>query len=198
MINLEPIKTTKMELKEILNTIYTLPETSIASFIEASILISYPKGYTIIREDKIENHLYFIKKGIVRAYSNFDGQEVTFWFGKEGDTVLSLNNYVHNQKGYENIELIEDCFFYKIDNATLDNLCLNDIHIANWARKLAEKELIKTEDRLIAIQFKKALERYNDLIRQHPELFLRVPLGYIASYLGITPVSLSRIRAKSK
>lgn len=187
-----------MKLEEILNSIYPLPETSIASFKAATNRVTYPKGYTIIKEDKFEKQLYFIKKGIVRAYSNFDGQEVTFWFGKEGDTVLSLNNYVLKQKGYENIELIEDCTFYKIDNTIIDMLCLNDIHIANWARKLAEKELIKTEDRLIAIQFKKALERYNDLIRQHPELFLRVPLGYIASYLGITPVSLSRIRAQSK
>jgi len=83
----------------------------------------------------------------------------------------------------------------KINQSILNQLLTSDIHIANWARKMAELELIKTEKRLIDIQFKKASDRYEDLINHRPDLFQRVPLGIIASYLGISQVSLSRIRA---
>jgi CRP-like cAMP-binding protein len=184
-----------MEIDFIINNIYPLPESSINSFKEAISLVTFPKGHILMHENKIENHIYIIKKGIVRAYTNFDGKEVTFWFGKEGDTVLSLKNYVLNQKSYENIELLEESSFYKINQSILNQLLTSDIHIANWARKMAELELIKTEKRLIDIQFKKASDRYEDLINHRPDLFQRVPLGIIASYLGISQVSLSRIRA---
>ncbi|MEG2100855.1 MAG: Crp/Fnr family transcriptional regulator, partial [Flavobacterium sp.] len=73
-----------------------------------------------------------------------------------------------------------------------------DIHIANWGRKFAEKELIKTEERLISHQFSNATERYLELLQNNPQLIQRVQLGYIASYLGISQVSLSRIRAEIK
>ena len=81
---------------------------------------------------------------------------------------------------------------------SLNHLFSEDIHIANWGRKFAEQELMKTEKRLIAQQFKTATERYQDLIDNSPELLQRVQLSYIASYLGITQVSLSRIRANLK
>ncbi len=84
---------------------------------------------------------------------------------------------------------------YQIDVAQLKLLYAQDVHLANWGRKLAEQELIKTEERLIAMQFKTAQQRYHDLLSSRPELLLRVQLGYIASYLGMSQVSLSRIRA---
>ena len=71
-----------------------------------------------------------------------------------------------------------------------------DIHIANWGRKFAERECIKSEQLFISRQFKTSLERYQDLIADYPDILQRVPLGIIASYLGISQVSLSRIRAK--
>ncbi|HUH25654.1 MAG TPA: Crp/Fnr family transcriptional regulator [Flavobacterium sp.] len=142
--------------------------------------------------------MYFIKKGIVRAYAPMPDREVTFWFGSEGATVVSMNSYVNNKPSYETIELLEDCILYQINSETLQNLYKTDIEIANWGRKFAEDELIKSEERLISLQFKSAKERYLDLIQHHPNLIQRVALGHIASYLGITQVSLSRIRADIK
>jgi CRP-like cAMP-binding protein len=77
----------------------------------------------------------------------------------------------------------------------LQQLFETDIAMANWGRRFAEKELIKTEERLISRQFRTATERYQELMQQQPGLLQRVSLGHIASYLGITQVSLSRIRA---
>lgn len=187
-----------MEINTILDKIHKLPESSKHNIITHITEVEYPKGYRLLSADKIEKNIYFIKKGIVRAYINTADDEISFWFGKEGDTVVSMKSYVDNQKGYENIELLEDCILYKLNVVALNKLFFTDIHVVNWGRKFAEQELLKTEKRLIARQFTTALERYSDLMKNNPELLQRIQLSYIASYLGITQVSLSRIRAKFK
>jgi len=186
-----------MDISKILDLIYELPEQSKMALENDITEISFPKGHILLKANKIESNIYFIKKGLVRAFIERDN-EVTFWFGKEGETVISMKSYVEEQPGYENIELLEDCELYELKTENLKKLFTEDVHIANWGRKFAEKELIKTEERLISKQFKNASERYLELMKDHPELIKRVQLGHIASYLGITQVSLSRIRADLK
>ena len=187
-----------MNLDEILDNIYLLPEQSKLKLKENIALATYPKGHILLKAGKIESNIYFVRKGIVRAYSQTPENEITFWFGKEGDPVISMKSYVSNQIGYEDIELLEDCELYQLKAENLQKLFEQDIHIANWGRKFAEQELVKTEERLISRQFRTATERYNELLKNYPYLVQRVPLGHIASYLGITQVSLSRIRAEIK
>ncbi|GAE85783.1 Crp/Fnr family transcriptional regulator [Bacteroides reticulotermitis] len=187
-----------MNAIDLINKIYTLPSESGRRLEEFITEATFPKGHILLRENKIERDIYFIKQGIVRAYTCKDGDEVTFWFGKEGEVILSMRSYIQNQKSYETIELLEDCLLYKLPTDQLQQLFREDIHIANWGRKLAEQELIQTEKRLISRQFSTAAERYEELIQHDPQLLQRVQLGHIASYLGITQVSLSRIRAGIK
>lgn len=185
-----------MEIDEILDGIYLLPKNSKIAFKKIVSEIKYKKGHTLFEASKVEKNIYFIKKGIVRAFVNNDGVEITFWFGKEGQTVVSLKSYIEGKAGYENIALLEDCELYELKADELKLLYQEDIHIANWGRKFAEEELIKTEERLINREFKTAKEKYSDLLKNNSDLIKRVQLGYLASYLGITQVSLSRIRAK--
>lgn len=185
-----------MTIDLILDRIAKLPEVSELTLKQSISEIVRPKGTVLLKADRVERNIYFIKKGIARAFTNQDGGEVTFWFGKEGDTIVSMKSYVEGEKGYENIELLEDCELYELKSESLQQLFKNDIHIANWGRKFAERELIKTEERLISLQFKNATERYKELLERNPDLIQRVQLGHIASYLGITQVSLSRIRAE--
>lgn len=184
-----------MNLDQILDSIYPLPLEAKSLLLPHIQLVHYKKGHILLKANKVERMIYFIKKGIVHAYADKDIDTVTFWIGREGDAILSMRSYVENKPAYEHIELLEDCELYALNTTTLQTLFLQDIHIANWGRKLAEQELMKTEERLIAQQFKSATERYKDLLAQHPDLLQRVSLGKIASYLGITQVSLSRIRA---
>lgn len=186
-----------MDISNILDYIYILPEQSKLALQNNVTEIAFSKGQILLKANKIESNIYFIKRGLVRAYIERDN-EVTFWFGKEGETIISMKSYVEDQPGYETIELLEDCELYELKTENLRKLFNEDVHIANWGRKFAEKELIKTEERLISKQFKNASERYLELIKDHPELIKRVQLGHIASYLGITQVSLSRIRAELK
>lgn len=185
-----------MEIDEILERFHPLPAGSREALKARISEAQYPKAHTLIRSGRVEKTLYFIRSGIVRAYSNADRGDVTFWFGKEGDVVISMKSYVSGQPGYEHVETLEACDLYQMKALDLESLFASDIHIANWGRKLIGQELIKTEERLISMQFKTAQQRYLDLISSTPDLLHRVPLCHIASYLGITQVSLSRIRAE--
>ncbi|MCH5599930.1 Crp/Fnr family transcriptional regulator [Niabella ginsengisoli] len=187
-----------MSIDQILKNIYPLPDTSQILLENCFNEVAYTKGQILLRPQKIETSVYFIKKGMVRAYEQSVDQEITFWFGKEGDPVISMKSYIQNERGYEYVSLLENTAFYKIDAKSLQDLYLQDLHISNWGRKLAEQELLKTEERLISRQVRSASDRYKDLMRDQPDLIRRVPLGFIASYLGITQVSLSRIRAEIK
>ena len=187
-----------MELSQIIDTIYPLPTAS-KNLIKATITETIlPKGHILFKANKVETSIYFIKKGIARAYAYSDDNQITFWLGQEGDPIVSMQSYVNNQKGYEDVELLEDCELYELKTEKLQDLFLKDIKIANWGRKFSELELIKSEKRLIALQFNTATQRYLALLKNYPSILQRVPLAHIASYLGITQVSLSRIRANIK
>lgn len=187
-----------MDIYEIINKIYLMPEASINKLMTSLSTVVYPKGFRILEAGKIERNVFFIKEGIVRAYVLVDGKEVTFWIGREGDTIVSLKSYVNNQCGYETVELMENSVLYVLERNDLYELFKEDIHIANWGRKFAELEFLQTEERLISLLFSTATERYVALLKNNSDLLQRIPLECLASYLGITPVSLSRIRAKMK
>lgn len=154
----------------------------------------FEKGTLLMKANRLEKHIYLVKKGIVRAYSDHEDGEITFWFGEEGSAVLSMKSYVENKKSYENIELLEAGTLYEISIEKLQLLFEQNIEVANWGRKLAERELLKLETRMISRELLSARLRYEEILIHCPSLIKRVSLKYIASYLGITPVSLSRIR----
>ena len=181
-----------MNINDIINNVYRLPQTSLDTLVASISKVEYPKNFHLHRETKS----YFIKKGIVRAYTHKDNKEVTFWFGQEGDLILPLQTLFAGLGEYATVELLEDCVLYEIELKRLQELYLNDIHIANWGRRYAECACIRSEKLFIARQFKTSLERYQELINEYPDIIQRVQLGIIASYLGISQVNLSRIRAQ--
>ena len=185
-----------MDIKEIINKRYAMPDASLDKLQRCLTEVSYPKGFRVLERGKVEKNIFFIKKGIVRAYTSVDGKEITFWFGKEGATIVSLKGYVNDEPGYETMELMEDSVLYKLERKQLKELFLDDLHIANWGRRYAEMELLATEERLISMLSAIASERYKELLEKEPDLLQRLPLGSIATYLGVTQASLSRIRAK--
>ena len=179
-----------MDIKEIINQRYAMPDTSLDKLRQCLTEVSYPKGFRVLESGKVEKNIFFIKEGIVRAY--------TFWFGKEGATLVSMKGYVNDEPGYETMELMEDSILYVLERKELKELFSEDLHIANWGRRYAEMELLATEERLISMLSAIASERYKELLEKEPDLLQRLPLGSIATYLGITQASLSRVRAQIK
>ena len=187
-----------MDIKEIINLRYAMPDASLDKLRQCLTEVSYPKGFRVLESGKVEKDIFFIKKGIVRAYTSVDGKDITFWVGKEGATLVSMKGYVNDEPGYETMELMEDSVLYVLERKKLKELFSEDLHIANWGRRYAEMELLATEERLISMLSAIASERYKELLEKEPDLLQRLPLGSIATYLGVTQASLSRIRAQIK
>ena len=164
-------------------------------FIHSSVL-KLPKKHILTSSFQKDKNFYFIEKGIARSYCVINGKEATSWFSMEGDIVFSTNNFYGNE--YEMVQLLENSILYAIPVKELETLYFNNIEIANWSRILHQDAFIVNEKRLISRLYKTAEERYIELLQTRPELFQRVNLGYIASYLGISQVTLCHLRNKIK
>jgi CRP-like cAMP-binding protein len=159
--------------------------------------VSLPKNSYLISEGKICNHVYFLEKGCLRGYYNLDGKEVSHWFGFENNFVTSFYSFITKKPSIENIQLIEDCTLWAIQYDNLQKLYNQYAEIERLGRIMYERYYVMLEERFVSNHFKEARERYENLVAHSPHILQRIPLGYIASYLGITQETLSRIRSKS-
>jgi CRP-like cAMP-binding protein len=155
-----------------------------------------PKNGYLLTEGKTCRHLYFLQQGALRGFYTLDGKEITHWFGFENDFVTSFHSFITQEPAVENIQLLEGSILWAISKNTLTRL-FNQYHeIERLVRIAYEKYYIRLEERFVNAQFKTATERYEQLLHQTPHIPERVPLGYIASYLGISQETLSRIRSR--
>ena len=144
-----------------------------------------------------KRHLFHQERHCPRLY--FGRGERNYLLGRQGrGDYVSMKGYVNDEPGYETMELMENSVLYVLERKKLKELFLEDLHIANWGRRYAEMELLAAEERLISMLSAVASERYHELLEKEPDLLQRLPLGSIATYLGITQASLSRIRAQIK
>lgn len=154
------------------------------------------KNDLLLSEGKICRHLYFLEKGALRGFYNADGKEITHWFGFENDFVTSFHSFITGEPAVENIRLLEGSILWAISKETLTDLLDRHREIERLVRIVYEKYYIRLEERYVNAQFKTATELYANLLLQAPYIVERVPLGIIASYLGISQETLSRIRSK--
>lgn len=187
-----------MELKNGLLQIYPLPAAEVDKIVDLAEIIELPKQTVFIDQNKTNKYIYFLEKGICRIYYPKQEKEVILDFCFPGSIILPLNSYVHGTPTYEIVDSITPCSLYRISIEKLHQLYENSLPIANWGRKLAEIETLKIEERLMQSLFKSAAERYQDLMHKEPTLLHHIKLGYIATYLGVSQVTLSRIRAGIK
>jgi CRP-like cAMP-binding protein len=173
-----------------------LSETAVNALQDCFEKITPGKNEFLLQEGKVCRQLYFLEKGALRGFYNLDGKEITHWFGFENDFVTSFHSFITEEPAVENIQLLEGCILWGISKETLTNLFNHHHEIERLMRIAYEKYYIRLEERFVNAQFKTASERYQDLLQQTPHILERVPLGCIASYLGISQETLSRIRSK--
>jgi len=187
-----------MDFREIANAIFPLSEDQFSLLEGICELVEFPKNSTVIHAEKNSPYLYFQKEGICRIYYHKAEHEVILGFTFPGEALISLNSYILNKPGYENIQTLEPSQLYRLSIDRLQALYHSHNQISNWGSRLAELEAIKIEERLMLRLFKSSLESYEELLKKAPNITNRIKLGYIASYLGISQVTLSRIRGIRK
>ncbi len=158
----------------------------------------FPYKTLLVCAGKFDRQIYFIEQGITRSYVLHDGKEITTWFSQEGDVACGSWDLCRHKAGFEYVETLERTIAYTVSVEQLDGLYCSYIDLANWMRVLQQEIFLRLQGAHIRRLNLSARERYGHLMKDSPGLFQRVNLGYIASFLGITQQSLSRIRAQSR
>jgi CRP/FNR family transcriptional regulator, anaerobic regulatory protein len=158
-------------------------------------LNSVPKNSIVEEENRVPKHLYFITKGFMRLfYYDTNGDEITTLIVSQNRFVTSFTNFIHETKSNENLECITNCEFNKIERSKLVELIDKSENFKKLSLAIFEHSVATTQLRANDFATLTAELRYKKLVEQQPELIKNVPVQYIASYLGIKPQSLSRIR----
>lgn len=148
-----------------------------------------------IMQDRVSNTYLFLEEGFIRAYTfDLDGNEVTTEFYSDNQIVFEVGSFFQKTPSKENYQALEDCTGWYIDFDQLQMLFHSIPEFREFGRMILVKGFISFKQRALSLINESAEQRYETLIAARPEIFQRAPLKYIASYLGITDTSLSRIR----
>ncbi len=155
----------------------------------------YSKGDMILEEGEVCRHIYYIDKGLVRQFYFKKGKEVTEHFGVDNTIVMCIESLFREEPSKLQVEALEPVTIYALPKARLEEVALHNVNIQILYRKILEESLILSQVHADLVRFETAQDRYRKICKLMPKVILRAPLIYIASYLQMTPETLSRVRA---
>jgi len=156
----------------------------------------HPKGKILLMPENRSQNLTFIESGLLRLYYEKDGKDITFLFFDENSFSMPIESIIYNKQSPYGCQVLEDCTIRSIAYKDFEILLEKTPELERIARKVLFENLRKISDKLYALQFQTAEQRYQYMMESYRNILLRAPLGHIASYLGITQQTLSVIRAK--
>jgi CRP-like cAMP-binding protein len=156
---------------------------------------SIAKSTLQLREGQVSNEYLFLEKGFMRAYAfDTDGNDVTTNFYFDNSVVFEVSSFFNRSPSKENIQALTDCVGWVITYEQLNMLFHSIYEFREFGRSILVKGYASLKTRMLSMITETAEERYAALVSNNPEIFAHAPLKHIASYLGITDTSLSRIR----
>lgn len=161
-----------------------------------SILIprKYAKNELILREGETCENIYWVVKGLVRQFYYKNKKELTEYMATENSIVMCIESLFKEEPTRLQIQALEPSIIYSLPKADLEQAAIKCVNIQMLYRKILEESLIISQHHADMLRFETAQDRYAKLVKRSPQLVLRAPLVYIASYLQMTPETLSRVR----
>jgi CRP-like cAMP-binding protein len=162
-----------------------------------SILVpkKFAKGEMILKEGDVCESIYYIDKGLIRQFYYKNEKELTEHIGAEGEIFMCIESLFREEPTKLQVEALEPCQLYLIPKHRLEQVALHNVNIQILYRKILEESLIVSQVHADLLRFETAQNRYLRLCKLKPQVVLRAPLVYIASYLQMTPETLSRVRS---
>ena len=157
---------------------------------------AYPKKFTLVDEGEVSKFTYFVEEGCVRLWYNNDGKDVSVKFFLPGEICASLESFFHETPSKYVLDTITPCILRRITKAEADAAAADTPELLSYFTSVMVHCMADYQDLFVDRIGNSPEERYRALIEQDPDVHEIVPLHYIASYLGVTSVSLSRIRKK--
>lgn len=152
------------------------------------------KNAVVLEPGKAVKKMFFLKKGLMRGYKWVDGKEYTHHFYSSGWFATDFHSFLTGAQSELHITCLEECTFVEFNKSELERAYESSHSLERLGRVVAEKAYLATVEKLANMQLHNLAEKYELLIRSNPEIIQRVPQKYIASYLGVSEQSLSRIK----
>ncbi|MCX6269346.1 MAG: Crp/Fnr family transcriptional regulator [Bacteroidetes bacterium] len=153
-----------------------------------------PSKTILLQEGDVAKHLHFVKKGCLRMWFNKDGKDITTQFFFEGQVVASIESFMTKQPSIFTLESIEPSAIVSISSEDFEQVLETYSELKEGFQQMLFQRFRNYSQLFLSRIKDTPKERYENLVKNHPEIIQRIPQHYIASYLGITPISLSRIR----
>ncbi|MCK9423438.1 MAG: Crp/Fnr family transcriptional regulator [Bacteroidales bacterium] len=169
--------------------------TKISSFFKP---VSLKKADYFLKTGKQSDRLGFVRTGIIREFVQIDDKEITKWISTQGYFVVDLSSFIFHQPARWNIQALTECELFVIDDKNYQQIAQEIQRWTELEKLFIAKCFTVLEDRIITHLSMTAEERYHQLFNFNKELFNQVPLHYLASMLGMTPETLSRLRGKTR
>ena len=182
-------------LQKAITSISPLSKESMDAFTAAWKHWVIQKDFFLLKENTVSDYFYFIEKGVARIYYYKNGKEITEWVALDNQFFLSITSFFQRTPSHLIIQVIEPSVVYGIHHDDFMSLADKYHDVERLLRKMVTGSLIFSQIRMDSIQFESAQQRYEKLLQKTPQIVQRVPLTYIASFLGITLETLSRIRS---
>lgn len=164
--------------------------------VENTVLQEFKKGHLLLKEGSVAKECHAIIRGCVREYYLKDGLEKTTAFYTEGDAVNAFSSFSNKTPSKQYLECSEDCLLTVGNQSLIDEMCELVPRLSEFIKLEVEKDTGRLQDRMAKFMISTPEERFKDLMENNKELINRVPQHQIASYIGVTPESFSRIRKR--
>ncbi len=179
-----------------ISAIHVLPAAEADIFFQQWKHWIYPREFHFLREGQIADYIWYIEAGSTRIYYRKSSKEITEWIALDREFFLSITSFFTRTPSRLIIHTLEPSVLWGIHYRDFMRLADAYHEIEKLLRKMVTRSLILSQERMESIQFETAHQRYLRLIQTHPDIIQRVPLQHIASFLGITKETLSRIRGQ--
>jgi len=179
-----------------LETIAPLSPALRAALAPATRREQHPAGHHLLQPGQVARRVYFLESGLVRGYALHAGREVSSWFMREGDFVISIVSFFTQAPSTEYVELLEPSVVHSLSHAQLHALYAEFPEFNLFGRVLTERYYVRSEQRAQQLRTLPAAQRYAHLLAEFPAVGQRVALKHLASHLGVAAETLSRLRGK--
>jgi CRP-like cAMP-binding protein len=159
--------------------------------------LKYAKGEMILAEGSICRNIYYVEKGMVRQFYFKNDKQLTEHIAVEGNIVMCIESLFREEPTHLQIEALEQTIVYCLPKQRLEEVALHNVNIQILYRKILEESLILSQVHADLVRFETAQDRYRKMCKLAPQVIRRAPLVYIASYLQMTPETLSRVRSST-
>ena len=164
-----------------------------------SILVpmKFAKGQMILSEGEVCKHVYYIERGLIRQFYFKNGKQITEHLGEDRSIFMCIESLFREEPTKLQVEALEPTWIYALPKHKLEQVALHNVNIQILYRKILEESLITSQVHADLVRFETAQARYKRMCKLSPQVILRAPLVYIASYLQMTPETLSRVRSST-